>query len=351
MPPQFRLIAQTGPETPEVSFRVAWAAAPALEMEPLCAAARLDTGDGHLIDLGLLCAPSAVTWCAQRQVDLADYSYDSAGPFTARLHWGDAVAEVVVTPGRPGVLAAKAALPADTLPTVALLAIAPMKEQPMQRFIKLRVEGLVAGQILRLDCGAGQVYGFSIADSAAQENEAGTEIGVAYAKYAKPGPYVIMLDLLDADGFWLATLAQNPIAITYPDETLSVDTPAPSAAELSVEPSETAPVELLAEPQPWLPYRYIKPRYNVSTYASPGGGAVRRNVNPGIFLSVRAETMVGGQVWYKTAYGDWIAASAVTFFQVSALRGIELGDTPPPPRRHRRHRLPICAGGSSPPRY
>ena len=37
-----------------------------------------------------------------------------------------------------------------------------------------------------------------------------------------------MLDLLDADGFWLATLAQTPIKIAYPDETLAAAAPATS---------------------------------------------------------------------------------------------------------------------------
>ena len=69
----------------------------------------------------------------------------------------------------------------------------------------------------------------------------------------------------------------------------------------------------------------------MNTYASPGGGAVRRSVNPGIYLSVRAETTVGSQTWFKTAQGDWIAASAVTFMRPSELRGIELGEAPPPP--------------------
>ena len=324
MPAQIRLIAQPETDSTEVNFRVAWAAAPEQGAEAPSAPAYLDTGDGHLIDIGLLCAPTAVTWCSQRQVDLTAHRYDGPGPYTAQLRWGDALAEATSAPGQGEMRAAAVAQP-----TVALFLISQVADQPMQRLVKLRVEGLADDQILRLDGGAGQVHWFSDADSAAQDIAAGAELGL---EYAKPGPYVIMLDLLDVDGFWLATLAQCPIKIAYPDETLAAAVPVFSAAESLAEiPAAVAPAESLAAPQPWLPYRYIKPRYSVNTYASPGGGAVRRSVNPGIHLSVRAETTVGGQTWFKTAGGDWIAASAVTILRTSELRGIELGGTPPPP--------------------
>ena len=138
----------------------------------------------------------------------------------------------------------------------------------MQRLVKFRVEGLAAGQLLRLDGGAGQVRWFADADSAGQEGiDAGAELDL---EYAKPGPYVIMLDLLDADGFWLATLAQTPIKIAYPDETLAATIPAIFSSEPPAEPpAAETPAAALAEPQPWLPYRYVKPRYSVNTYASP----------------------------------------------------------------------------------
>ena len=203
MPAQIRLIALPGMESAEVSFRVAWAA-PSQQAEAPSAPALLDTGDGHLIDLGLLCAPTAVTWCVQRQVDLADHRYGGSGPCTARLRWGDTVAEASVLPDRRDLPAS--ALVTRALPTVALFAISPVTEQPMQRLIKLRVENLAVDQVLRLDGGAGQVSYFSNADGADEEIDVAAELGV---EYAKPGPYVIALDLLDADGFWLATLTQS----------------------------------------------------------------------------------------------------------------------------------------------
>ena len=202
MPAQIRLIAQPETDSTEVNFRVAWATAPEPGAEAPSAPAYLDTGDGHRIDIGLLCAPTAVTWCSQRQVDLTAHRYDGPGPYTAQLRWGDALAEAASAPGQGEMRAAAVAQPA-----VALFLISQVADQPMQRSVKLRVEGLADDQILRLDGGAGQVHWFSDADSAAQEIAAGAELNL---EYAKPGPYVIMLDLLDVDGFWLATLAQCP---------------------------------------------------------------------------------------------------------------------------------------------
>ena len=274
MPAQIRLIARPETESTEVSFRVAWATAPAQRAEAPSAHARLDTGDGHLIDIGLLCAPTAVTWCAQRQVDLVTHSYDSPGPYTAKLRWGDAIAEATSAPGRP-----ESRVAAAVQPTVTLFLISPVAEQSMQRLVKLRVEGLVAGQLLRLDGGAGQVYWFSDADSLAQGIDVGAEVGL---EYAKPGPYVVMLDLLDAGGFWLATLAQTPVKIAYPGEIFASMGPTPPSAE-PAEMAEVAPPDALAEPQPWLPYRYIKPRTARTPMRAPAAA-------PCAEASIRAST-------------------------------------------------------------
>ena len=206
---------------------------------------------------------------------------------------------------------------------MALLALAPVAGQPLQRLAKLRVEGLASGQRVRLDGGAAQARWLSEAGGGVQAAE-------FLLDYAKPGPYRVTLDALDADGFWLATLAESPLELVFPEEALVAAEPAaPLQPETPAAPSTT---EALAEPQPWLPYRYVKPiRYGVHTYASPGGGAVRRSVNPGIYLSVRAETAAAGDRWFRTAQGDWIAASAVTFFRTSELRGVVLDGTPVPP--------------------
>ncbi len=319
---RIRLIALPGGDPEEIRFVLAWAA-PAEEREAPCAPAQLATGDGQATDLGLLCAPTAVTWCEQRQVDLGQHRYAGPGPYTARLRWGDDVVAAVVTPGARAALARPAAAP-----TVVLFVISPVARQPLQRLVKLRVDGLESGQRLRLDGGAAQVHWLSDAGG-------GTQAAEFLLEYDKPGPYRVTLDLLEADGFWTATLAETPLELTYPDEAATTIRSA-GAAELPSEmpsepPSAAAVVAAAAEPQPWLPYRYVKPTRAVYTYAAPGGGTKRRAVNPGIYLSVRAETVVGGQRWFQTAQGDWISASVVTFFSPSALRGVLLGEPAPPP--------------------
>ena len=59
---------------------------------------------------------------------------------------------------------------------------------------------------------------------------------------------------------------------------------------------------------------------------------ISRTLLLGTYLAIRAETVVGGAVWYQSTYGDWVAGSAVAQVQPSALRGVELqGGAPPPP--------------------
>ena len=314
---RIRLSTLPGQDPGELRFTLAWAA-PAEAEEVPCMPARLDYGDGTAVDLGLLCPPTAVTWHEQRQFDLGLHRYAGPGPYTAHLRWGDAVAEAFAAPG------ARAALRSPgRAPVVVLFALAPVAGQPLQRLAKLRVEGLASGQRLRLDGGAAQVRWLSEVSGGAQAAE-------FLLDYAKPGPYRVTLDALDADGFWLATLAESPLELAFPEQArVAAEPAAPFQQETPAAPSTT---EALAEPQPWLPYRYVKPiRYGIHTYASPGGGAVRRSVNPGIYLSVRAETAAAGDRWFRTAEDDWIAASAVTFFRTSELRGVVLDGTPVPP--------------------
>lgn len=324
MSARIRLIALPGGAPEEIHFVLVWAA-PATERDAACAPAQLAAGDGQTTDLGLLCAPTAVTWREQRQVDLGSHRYAGPGPYTARLRWDADIAAAVVTPGARATLTRPTAAPA-----VALFAVSPVSGQPLQRLIKLRVDGVQNGQRLRLDGGAAQVHWLSDAGG-------GTQAVEFVLEYAKPGPYRITLDLLDTDGFWSATLAETPLELTYPDEIEAATGAAEAAAEqpteLATAAVTTAAVTeaVAAAGQPWLPYRYVKPVRSVYTYAAPGGGAIRRAVNPGIFLSVRAETAVAGQQWFQTAQGDWIAASAVVFFSPSELRGVELGEPAPPP--------------------
>lgn len=308
-------------------FTLAWAAPVGADDVP-CAPAHLDFGDGAALDLGVLCPPTAVTWREQRQLDLGSHRYAGAGPYRARLTWGAAAAEALVAPAGHAELGAPPAAP----PTVTLFALAPVTDQPMQQLVKLRVEGLAPGQRLRLDGGAAQVHWLS--------EDAGEIYAAEFVlAYAKPGLYRATLDLLDADGFWLTTLAETPLEIAFIEE-------APAGTEAALTPQAQLPTlpgltETLTEPQPWLPYRYVKPiRSGLATYTTPGGSRVSRSVSPGIYLSVRAETAVSSARWLQTAQGDWIAATNVTFFAVSAFRGVLLGDSgapePPSPTEPRR---------------
>jgi lipoprotein-anchoring transpeptidase ErfK/SrfK len=180
-----------------------------------------------------------------------------------------------------------------------------------------------AGQRLRLDAGAGQVREFS--------GEAGQAvIAEVLLAYPKPGCYTVSLDLLDGEGFWLATLAEAELEIATPDEIVEEAVGAEGPIMLPGErTAEEAPATFAA---PWLPYRNIKSKPGgARTYSAPGGGAVRRWVGAGTWLSVRRETVAGGARWYQTAGGDWIKADAVVFFEPSELRGVTLDATAPPP--------------------
>ncbi len=306
-----RLVVEPASTPLACRFRVAFPAASADAAE-WCAPATLAFGDGQSTDLGLLCAPTAITWRDQRVADLAAHAYAGPGPYTAELRWGDVRAALTVTPvGAPRVETAAA------LPEVALFAVAPVAEQPYQRRVSLRVAGLADGQQLRLDGGAGQVHLLVGTD-----NVAAADVLLAYAK---PGAYHVTLELLDGDGFWLGTLAETPLEVAAPEET-------PEKAAAPAGPA-TAGIQAAAyEPEPWLPYRNVRPVRSAATYTQPGGSKVQRYVGTGTFLTARAETAVGGQRWLQTALGDWIAESAITYFTPSALRGVELGGaTPPPP--------------------
>jgi uncharacterized protein YgiM (DUF1202 family) len=308
---------------------LAWVA-PVVEEFALGAAANLETGDGTVIDLGVLCPPTAVTWRSQRLMSLTTHRYTEAGPFIARLHWG---AEIVEAPVQPGLLPGPVEPPR---PEVALFAVRMPPHQPFQRTVSVKVVGLGSEQQVRLDSGAGQTY--TLSGRLGAEQAGGWTLD-----YAKPGLYTVGLDLLDADGFWLAVLAETPIEVSAvvplsPAETAPVS-PAPKPAETEVEPwapagpaGQPADVSTAAgETQPWLPYRYCRPAWgSARLYAGPGGGQVTRVVS-NTYLGIRAETSVGGATWYQTAGGDWVAAEAVVLFVPSELRGVELGAVSPPP--------------------
>lgn len=305
-----RLLVQPGQETNAVHFQLAFSTT-ATDDARACAPARLQTGDGHEVDLGMVCAPTPVTWREQRILDLADYTYGQAGPRRASVTWGEfsASAEVPLP-------AARAAPTAATRPLVTLT-LQPDAQEPLRVQAAVMVAGLGATERVRFAAGGEQVYWL-----------AGDVHGAWTLEYPKPGAYQIAVDWLDGDGFWLGSLAEQTLVIADPvsaPETALLE-PMLAAAPLS------APLEIPQATDPWQPYRYARPTWAwARTYAAPGSSRVVRSLAAGTYLAITAETPVHDDLWYRTAGQDWIPASAVTLFTPSSLRGVELGGAAPPP--------------------
>jgi uncharacterized protein YgiM (DUF1202 family) len=317
----FRLIVLPRSEPELVGFGIAWAA-PRADASAVAEAAWLDPGDGARIELGVLPSPTAATWRSQRLAGLTAHRYAGAGPWVARLHWGEAVSEVTVHPELPPAPAA------HPQPDVTLFGVQAPAGQPFQRIIHVKLAGLAADQQVRIDGGAGQAHWLPGTVEAAQAAERTLD-------YPKPGGYTVALDLLDADGFWLTTLAEAPLAIS-PATEASLTPAAPQPDRLLLPPQAAFPAAdvaaTLAEARPWLPYRYARPAWGgTRAYSTPGGGQVTRVVGAGVYLGIRAETIAAGATWWLTAGGDWVAANEVSEMFVSELRGVELGEPAPPP--------------------
>lgn len=287
-----------------------------------CPRGLLRPGDGKEIDLGPLCAPTAVTWREQRALPLVTHRYAGAGPYTAELLLdGVVVASATAAPDDANT---RALTEQEETAAVALFALTLVPGAPEQRALKVQAPPVPEGQRLRLDGGAGQAREFG--------GEAGqTVTAEVLLTYPKPGLYTVSLDLLDGEGFWLATLAQTELEIAEPGD--AMEEAAVGAAPPVYAPDERAAEAMtLAAAAPWLPYRNIKAKPGgARTYSAAGGGAVRRWIGSGTWLSVRRETVAGGARWYQTAGGDWIKADAVVFFESSDLRGETLDPTAPPP--------------------
>ncbi|PKO21812.1 MAG: hypothetical protein CVU38_12765 [Chloroflexi bacterium HGW-Chloroflexi-1] len=309
-----RLSIAEGAEPQSVNLMLAFAA-PDDRNLPLCAPALLETGAGDTVNLGVVCGPTPATWRADRQMLLATRPHAGAGPFDARLHWGETTVEATLDRAR-----AAAAAPV-ALPELPLFGVKQIStDRPLERVAKVRISGLMPGQQIRLDGGAGQVH--------LLPGATGPEQAAEWAlAYPKPGAYVVALDLLDADGFWLATLAETPLEIAPP-----IEVPPEGQAQPQIATAAATLMAAAAGSRPWLPYRYARPAWGWSrTYTTPGGSQVSRVVGAGACLSIRAETLVGDALWYQTGSGDWIAASAVNLMTPSELRGVTLGEPAPPP--------------------
>ncbi len=326
-----RLLASQDPKSREVHFFVEF---PASEEEapPLAAPAILELGDGQTFDLGPLSAPTAVTWREQRHLELTTHRYTGSGPYTARLRWGEHIATAVVEPQR-ALAAGKSAEPSPG-PELLLFQARPLAQSPLEAAIRLHVTGLLPQHRLRVDCDAGQVRWLSGIDGSEQSAE-------WQVSYPKPGTYTVAADLVDAEGFWLATMAESLLEIVEPAGPMDIaqkDGPEDAARLATVAYTAT---EELAESQaialpPWIPFRYVRPLWAwARTYTAPGGGRVSRSLQSGTYLAIQEEALVDGALWYQSSAGDWIAASAVDVLHPSELRGVRLGTAEPlpePPR-------------------
>ena len=62
--------------------------APAEGAPAECADVRVETGDGHAIEVGTICAPSVADWRANADIEVGRHTYAGKGPFVAALAWG-----------------------------------------------------------------------------------------------------------------------------------------------------------------------------------------------------------------------------------------------------------------------
>ncbi|MCS6844524.1 MAG: L,D-transpeptidase family protein [Caldilineales bacterium] len=312
----FRAYAQPDPATGATRL---WLEFPAPEPDDtlVCAEASLEVGGRPALPLGLVCAPTAVTWHAQHRLELGLHTLPEDGQLDVR--WGDQT-----MPVRP-------APPDPLLPILRHVTVEP--QGTGSAILRLHAEDLPAGQRLRVDGGAGQVR-WTMAGE-------GREVAAAWTfDYVKPGSYTVAVDLVDAEGFWLATLVERSIEVSAP--TVYVEPAEAERAEVAVLVGE-APAEVPSPASvlpPWLPFRYLRPLWAGSrTYTRPGGDQVSRVLAAGTYLATDQEAVVNGALWYRSTHGDWIPASAVALLTPSELRGVELGQPsepiPPTPSARR----------------
>lgn len=325
MPASVRLLVISAADPQTVRLQLSFAAPERGEITPP-AHVDVDFGDGQVGNFGLICPPTTVTWRDQRVLELAEHTYTGLGPYTVRLLWGQSLLEAQASPGFGGLdLAASS----QNRPTLQAFSLDDQAGRPMERLVRLQVEGLPSGSHLRLASGTGQVFWLSAPSSPGEPSE-------QRLTFAKTGFYTIALDVLDEDGFWLQTLAEHNIEVAawhteMGQPALSLPVVAGSPIRVGDQPADSPePGEQLPQPRPWLSYRYARPLWGwVRTYANPGGTTVSRILAMGTYLSIRDELLVGNRLWYQTAGRDWIPAGALDAVRPSSLRGVELKPAEP----------------------
>lgn len=316
MLPRVRAYALSDPPTATSRLWLEFAA-PEADEPPTCAEATLIADDLPPVPLGMVCSPTEVVWHAQHRTELGTHPVPADRCLAVR--WGDQTAPVRPFP------------PTPALPIPHHFSVEPREEG--KAVLRLHAEELPPGQRLRLDGGAGQVRW-------ATAGEDGTLITAWTLDYVKSGSYVVAVDLVDEEGFWLGTLAERDIEVPAPK--VYAEAGEAELAEVVPQVSEAlaeVPAPTSALP-PWLPFRYLRPLWaNARTYTRPGGDRVSRVLGAGTYLATDREALVDGALWYRSTYGDWIPASAVALLTPSELRGVELGrpgePTPPTPSPRR----------------
>ncbi|HEX9115940.1 MAG TPA: L,D-transpeptidase [Anaerolineae bacterium] len=326
MPAAIRLTATQTADPQTVRLILAFAA-PSEDEQPAAVEAWLETGEGAASNLGQMYAPGPATWHTARQLDLVSQTYTGEGPYTARLLWGETLAQTTVTPGlgRPA--------PDDaTAAQLTAFHVEDVEGRPQERIVRWAVRGLGDGEALRVDAGAAQIS--SPAAEGAGGGAADERRGECRLTFAKPGHYLVALDVLDAQGFWLASLAEYPVEVsTLPEGT---PTPQPLAEETPVRTfgpvADRAPDADAGGLGPWQAGFYARPAWGwLRTYSSPGGSDVVRVLPPGSYLSLRGETLIGSALWYQTAGQDWIAADVLDPVLTGDLRGVAFESCSPAP--------------------
>ena len=142
---------------------------------------------------------------------------------------------------------------------------------------------------MRVDAGAGQVFLLLGKDGP----DAHGEWTLAYAKM---GEYLVTVDLLDGEGYWLATLAQNPLEIVS-----LVEEPARSASLSGASGRHSRAAGRgahCARDQPTLAALPLR-QANMGWCSDLQYAGRRRHLGTlllGTYLAIRAETVVGGAV-------------------------------------------------------
>jgi len=282
-----------------------------------CAPASLELSNGQRVDLGEICAPTPQDWRRQRLVELDAQGTTASQLAAAKLRWGDLLLAVEAAAG-----VARAAAP-TARPTVTLFSVKAQSDPAFSAVVKVAVTGLAAGQRIRVDGDVGNAQWLPAGDGKEQ---------TWTFHYVKPGKYQVTLELVDAAGYWLATLAETPLEIVEPviepaDKATARGEPAVDTTVYAAPPEVAA-----AAAEPWLPFRYARPLWAwTRTYTAAGGSKLSRQLALGTYLAIRQETLAGGQLWYQTGSFDWVPASSVSLMTPSDLRGVVVGTTGPGP--------------------